>query len=358
MTDLGVFAGRLALQQRVLPSYRVAFFDLLASRCSAGLSLYAGKPRASEAIQTAETLNEAQLWRAHNLHLLSGPLYLCLQRDIMEWIGSWDPHALILEANPRYPHSRRALIWMRTQGRPVIGWGLGVGRVKAGWKSYLRRFDALIAYSSHGAEEYRRAGFPAERVYTAPNATTGPLPELQPRMKSDAPMVLFVGRLQERKRVDLLLKACSAQKLRPELRIVGEGPARVGLERTAAREYPRAEFTGALYGEELEGVFRQADLFVLPGTGGLAVQQAMAHALPVIVAEADGSQRDLVGTENGWLVPPGDLEALTRALHSALEKPDRLPQMGAASHRIVAERVNIEIMAEVFLEAVNRAMQP
>ncbi|MFQ5923207.1 MAG: glycosyltransferase family 4 protein [Anaerolineales bacterium] len=348
------FAGRLALQQRVLPSYRVAFFDLLASRCTEGLSLYAGKPRGSEAIQTAESLNEARLWPAHNLHLLGGPLYLCLQRDIMEWIQDWDPQALILEANPRYPSSRRAVDWMHAKGRPVIGWGLGLGRAVARWKSYLSRFDALIAYSTQGAEGYRRAGFPAERVFTAPNAMTGPPPELHPRKVSKPPRVLFVGRLQERKRVDFLLKACRAQRMELELWIVGDGPARTRLERMAAQEYPRAQFTGAQYGEELEGIFRQADLFVLPGTGGLAVQQAMAYALPVIVAEADGSQRDLVGTDNGWLVPPGDLEALTGALRSALENPDRLPQMGAASHRIVAERVNIEVMMDIFLEAVNQ----
>jgi glycosyltransferase involved in cell wall biosynthesis len=357
MTISARFSGRLGVQQRVLPGYRVAFFDLLASRCTEGMSLYAGRPRDSEAIQTGEGLSESKLWSAQNLHFLGGPLYLCFQRDILDWIQEWDPKALILEANPRYPSSRRAVDWMHSKGRPAIGWGLGVGRTGVGWRSYLKRFDALIAYSSQGAEEYRRAGFPTERVFTAPNATTGPPPELQLRKTSQSPRVLFVGRLQERKRVDLLLKACSAQKEPPELWIVGDGPARAELERMAAREYPEAKFTGAQHGEELEGLYRRTDLFVLPGTGGLAVQQAMAHGLPVIVAEADGSQRDLVDPENGWLVPPGDLDALTEALGKALGNPDRLPQMGAASHRIVSQRVNIEVMADVFVEAVNQAMQ-
>ena len=80
----------------------------------------------------------------------------------------------------------------------------------------------------------------------------------------------------------------------------------------------------------------------------------MAYGLPIIVAEADGSQRDLVGVENGWLVPPGDLDALTGALRNALENRDQLTQMGAASHRIVAERVNIDVMADVFIAAVNQ----
>ena len=351
------FEGRIGLQQRVLPSYRVAFFDLLASRCAEGLSLYAGKPRRSEAIQTADAMNTAQLWPARNLHILGGPLYFCWQRDIMGWIQKWDPQVLIMEANPRYLSSRRAVQWMKEMHRPVIGWGLGVGQTTGRWKSYLKGFDALIAYSSKGAEDYRRTGFPADRVYTAYNAVIGPPSEPTPRAISKPLRILFVGRLQERKRVDLLLKACGAQHSQPKLKIVGEGPARADLERIAAREYPTAEFAGAKRGEELDEIFRQADLFVLPGTGGLAVQQAMAHALPVIVAEADGSQRDLVSQENGWLVPPGDLEVLTRTLRSALDNPQRLPQMGAASYEIVRRRVNIEAMADVFIEAVNRTMR-
>ena len=351
------FEGRLALQQRVLPSYRVEFFDLLASHSTEGLSLYAGKPRPNELIQTAESLSEARIWPARNTHILGGPLYLLLQRDIMDWIQDWDPQALLMEANPRYLSSRRAADWMHSKGRPVIGWGLGVGRSLVNWKSFLKRFDALISYSSSGAEEYRVTGYPSNRVFVAPNATTGPPPDLHERKVADTPRVLFVGRLQERKRVNLLLKACSAQRMKPELWIVGDGPERTDLERMAAKVYPEAKFTGAQYGKELDEIFWQADLFVLPGTGGLAVQQAMAHSLPVIVAEADGSQRDLVSSQNGWIVPPGDLQALIGALSNALERPEKLPSMGEASRKVVAERVNIELMAEIFIKVVNQARQ-
>ena len=44
------FPGKLGLQQRVLPSYRVPFFDMLASACNGGMSLFAGQPRAEESI--------------------------------------------------------------------------------------------------------------------------------------------------------------------------------------------------------------------------------------------------------------------------------------------------------------------
>ncbi|MBN2502437.1 MAG: glycosyltransferase, partial [Anaerolineales bacterium] len=170
------------------------------------------------------------------------------------------------------------------------------------------------------------------------------------------PTVLFVGRLQARKRIDLLLQACAAlpENLQPELVIVGDGPARAEFETQAAEFYPRAQFAGAHFGDELATYFAAADLFVLPGTGGLAIQQAMVSGLPVIVAEGDGTQDDLVRPGNGWLLPPDDLSALTAALQSALAAPQRLRAMGRESYRIAAEEINLEAMVAVFVDVLNQ----
>ena len=51
---------RLGLQQRVLPSYRVPFFDALARTCAGGLGLFAGQPRPGEMIDTGANLQAAQ----------------------------------------------------------------------------------------------------------------------------------------------------------------------------------------------------------------------------------------------------------------------------------------------------------
>ncbi len=74
------------------------------------------------------------------------------------------------------------------------------------------------------------------------------------------------------------------------------------LEALADVSYPETEFPGGIHDEALAPWFRKADLFVLPGTGGLALQQAMAYGLPVIAGVADGTQADLVRQSNGWLL--------------------------------------------------------
>ena len=123
---------------------------------------------------------------------------------------------------------------------------------------FLQHFDALIAYSQRGADEYRKMGYSPEKVFVATNAAVaiparGPTPK---REKGARPSVLFVGRLQKRKRVDWLLgKACAEMPVpKPRLVIVGDGPEGEALRQLAARLYPDTEFAGAKQGERAGAV--------------------------------------------------------------------------------------------------------
>lgn len=358
------YPGRVGILQRVLPRYRAPFFDLLAGRCAAGLGIFAGQPRPSEAISSAERLNVAKWAPAKNVDILGGPYYFCFQRGLIDWLDAWDPQALVVEANPRYLSTPAAIRWMHKRGRRVIGWGLGApsehgrigGRLR---KNFLRQLDAVIAYSERGAAEYRSLGFPTDQIFVAPN-TVSPRPSgsapTRPVPFAGPSVVLYVGRLQKRKRLDSLIRACSSipKTLRPRLVIVGDGPEHGELENLAREIYPSTEFRGALFGEELDAAFTEADLFVLPGTGGLAVQQAMAHALPVIVAEGDGSQEGLVTPANGRQLPPGDEEALRGGLADLLSDAARLRKMGTESFHLVQVKFNLEEMVTRFIEAINK----
>src|SRR5215216_1333774 len=210
------FHGRLAVQQRVLPNYRAPFFELLASACDGGMSLFTGLPRPSEGITTTSQLQRTNYQIGQNIHFFSGSLYLCYQRGLIGWLEKWNPDALIVEANPRYLSTPSAIQWMHERRKPVLGWGLGAppvrGFLKGRRASFVNQFDGMIAYSQRGADEYAALGFPRERIFVAHNSVSAPpafpLPS-RPSSFNMRPYVLFVGRLQLRKRVADLLLACS-----------------------------------------------------------------------------------------------------------------------------------------------------
>jgi len=356
---------RIGILQRVLPAYRANLFDMLASGCDGKVSVIAGEGRRQEMITPAFP-QRAEYFRARNIHLFSGPFYLCWQGGLMQWLCEWQPDVLIMEANPRYLRSAAALRWMHSRGRKVIGWGLGApdsSRKFPGFRSWLRKrfvsqFDAIITYSTRGAQEYHQLGFEPSRIFIAPNAAASkpdqPIPERPETYRGGKPAIAFVGRLQQRKRVDSLIRACAAlpPDQNPFLWVVGDGPFRDALEQLAREIYPLTTFYGALHGKELGARLAMADLFVLPGTGGLAVQEAMSYGLPVIVGEADGTQADLVREENGWLLPDPSPQALANLISDALADILALREKGRASYRIVSEEINLEKMVAVFKTAI------
>ena len=243
MNKVENFPGRLGLQQRVVPNYRIEFFDLLAKSCSGGMSVFAGDVPLQESIPTGGELKKAQFTRSKNYHFrdIHSAYYFLWQGGFRGWLETWQPDILVIEANPRYLSTYQGIDWMHVRGKPVVGWGLGappIGRSEPGGFSissklrrYLRkrmfeRLDALVSYSHKGAREYAAVIRPEIPVFVAYNAAARrPLGPAQDRKLSidGPPILLFVGRLQARKRLDNLIRACSRlpEDLQPVLWIVG-----------------------------------------------------------------------------------------------------------------------------------------
>lgn len=363
---------RVFLQQRVIPVYRIPFLEMLAAHEWIDLTVFAGQPRPEESIKTGQIIEGAHFIQSRNIHILRDRFYLCYQQNLRETLHEANPQVIILEGNARYLSSRFAFSWAKQHHAGLIAWGLGVPLkqegilkhlVNAFWKNFLSHFDAVIAYSRTGAEQYKSAGFSKMQVFTAINAAAAKPTEPPPQRLTDFPdgkaTILYVGRLQARKRLDALLRACAnlPASLQPNLWIVGNGPQREELEKNANAVYPNARFFGGLYDRELTEIYQKADLFVLPGTGGLAVQQAMSFALPVIMAEGDGTQSNLIKRKNGWSIPANDETALLKALTDALSNPARLRQKGLAAYQTIQQDINIENMVQEFIKAVQYTIE-
>jgi phosphatidylinositol alpha 1,6-mannosyltransferase len=164
-----------------------------------------------------------------------------------------------------------------------------------------------------------------------------------PRTAGPVPTVLFVGRLDQEKRVDELIRAFAALPagLPGRLEIVGDGARRE--EWTALADglgvADRVRFRGFVSEQELLEAYAGADLFCMPGVAelqSLVTLEAMAAGLPVVAADAMALPHLVRPGRNGWLYTPGDVPELTTRLAALLGDAATRRRMGAASREIVA----------------------
>ncbi len=155
--------------------------------------------------------------------------------------------------------------------------------------------------------------------------------------------VLFVGRLDVEKRVDELLRAFARlpREVPADLEIIGDGTQRETWRRLAAELGlgDRVRFRGFVPEHELLAAYGGSAVFVIPGVAelqSLVTLEAMSAGLPVVAADAMALPHLVRPGRNGWLYPPGDVDALAARLAQLLADPDLRRRMGAASRRLVA----------------------
>jgi|AntAceMinimDraft_9_1070365.scaffolds.fasta_scaffold00699_6 glycosyltransferase involved in cell wall biosynthesis len=172
-------------------------------------------------------------------------------------------------------------------------------------------------------------------------------------------VILSVGRLIPNKRLDLLIHAFHIVRMKHKdvcLIIIGDGQERDKLvEITKKKVIPDVFFFGSI----INGVgqyFALSDIFVLPGTGGLAINEAMAYGLPVICSEADGTEKDLViNGLTGSFFKKGDVYDLAAKIEEILISDDVLEKMRKASREHIYKVASMPIMVESFLGALLRS---
>lgn len=149
--------------------------------------------------------------------------------------------------------------------------------------------------------------------------------------------ILFVGALGPHKGLDVLLAAYTAAGLRDRapLVVVGTGrpdtPTHFPNGVTVARDIPHAAVMAA-WARCAVGVVPS----VWPEPFGQVALEAMARGRPVVASAVGGLRDAVVDGETGLLVPPGDPDALGRALRALLDDPARRARMGAAGRRRAA----------------------
>jgi glycosyltransferase involved in cell wall biosynthesis/GT2 family glycosyltransferase len=284
------------------------------------------------------------------------PLLLALQTTMKFWLESQPLKAADAE-------------WMRVFGKPIIA-----------MEEFILRSVEIMHANSRAIVSDIRAKYdvdlPDSKIVYSPHCMedwSAQLP-VAPEAASDIQRLLFVGRLESRKGIDVLLKAAPAALAEfpnAVLDIVGDdtilrpdGTTYKGefLAQTIAPEIAeRITFHGRVDEDKLRLFYRDCDIFVGPSryeSFGLVFLEALVFGKPVIACDAGGGPEVVTHGKTGILVVPGDVEGLGAALRQLLGDPALREDMGQAARADYEKRFTETVMVEDFCGALDSRLGP
>lgn len=184
----------------------------------------------------------------------------------------------------------------------------------------------------------------------------------------DIAHLLFVGRLVEKKGLDVLLRAMPAvvaEYPTVRLTIVGHGPLDAMLRAEVVQRNLSAHvsFTGPLTQDHLVPLYRSASLFVSPfratASGdqeglGLVMVEALGCGCPVVASDLPATRDILMGTPGCVMVRPEDAGQLADALIAMLDAPAPAQQAALAGARLMRERFDWSAVARGYGDILER----
>jgi glycosyltransferase involved in cell wall biosynthesis len=179
----------------------------------------------------------------------------------------------------------------------------------------------MLGVKWHQAVRYPKSKlFPFGYFLEKPQLNSGEIVS-SPASQSSCFQIIYVGRIDNKKGVDILLSALGElRQLDWALNIIGDGPEREKYQ-TLALKFGLAErtrFMGAQQNQQAMETLGASDLLVLPSTGkdgwGVVVNEALMRGVPVVCSSHCGAGDLLRHTELGEVVPAGSIVALREVL--------------------------------------------
>jgi len=283
------------------------------------------------------------------------PLVVSLQTTLHFWLDT-------------HPEQRADKAWMQRFGDPMLALEGELMQNAHG----IRAISRAIAHDIESAYGFK---FDPQRLLVAPlglpdqalSEQSSPLETLpeenRPLSDLGGVEILFVGRLELRKGIDVLLEIAGdvlTSAPNAQLRIVGDdtikGPdgkplKAAFLKKNASQPWiNRVIFTGRVDDQTLLEAYQRCDVFVAPSrfeSFGLIFVEAMRASKPVIGCSVGGMPEIIEDEVNGILVAPADAQALKDAILRLVHDPAQRASMGEAGRRIFLEKFTSQRMADV-----------
>lgn len=224
----------------------------------------------------------------------------------------------------------------------------------------MRKMDSIITVSEANRRKLIAKGCDERRICVVPNAIdlhdffllSSTVDKLNLRahldIQQEARIIVCVGRISREKGQKILLHSFrEVLEQRPQtfLLLVGDGPDRKDLERSAYEWgiHHRVIFLG--FRNDISHLLEQADLMAMPSlTEGLptAILEAFACKLPVIATSVGGVPEIVLNGKTGLLVPPGDPAALRDVILRCLDDIDKVKTLGIRANKFLKDHYTFD----------------
>jgi glycosyltransferase involved in cell wall biosynthesis len=300
------------------------------------------------------------------------------------WLGNFDVYIKCINGRFALPTS---YIIARLRRRPFVLWtGIWMKldtpfhRLVFPLTRWIyRHADAIVVYGEHVKRYLMSLKIEPEKIFVAAHAVDNDkyrrsVPEnekanLRAKLNiANERIVMYLGRLEEVKGIEYLLRAFASLKVdHTTLMVVGEGSLKMRLVELAQELgiADKTRFVGYASPEEATNYYALADVLVLPSvttpqgkeTWGLVVNEAMNQGVPVVATDAVGAAAGglVQPGVNGFIVPERDANGLAEAMARILTDAKLREHLSANARRIVAGWDN-ERMVKGFREAIDYAM--
>jgi len=365
--------------QRFIPSYRVAVFEEIADQADFNITYVIGENVKGVKAGNAENLSTLNVIKLKSKGLNIFGRTLVWHLGLLITLIKLKPKVIVCEAESHFLGYLTAITYkILLLGRPrLLLWCFYIlpgrenerGPIEITVRKFVRSFFcSFISYAEAGKTYLIKQGIDPSTVYVAHNVCDTKtfldksddlkLTKRDAKVKlhlEDRFVVSFIGTLDPVKRPDLIIEI--ARTLRNEnihFLIIGDGPLRNQLQHEVQMsDLTNVTITGRV-SENISLYYRATDYTILPGRGGIVISESMCFSTPVIVYQADGTERDLVVNDHtGVILPSGDIDEFSKCIKELAGDLDKCERMGINAKQLILSKMNTKNMASTVVQAVS-----
>lgn len=284
------------------------------------------------------------------------------------------PNVIVTEGGQNTFNNIQVSLYSKLYKVPFIQWDLGRGYQDFGdslprriymslYTSIANKASLIYGYNSGSKRYFEGLGIPSEKIVVLNNTADTPtlkkvisnssrkLPEdMTELFNPNKKYIIFVGSLLPTKRIEDFAEIMAKLKGEYTLLIIGSGSEEYTEKLRLLFRDIDCIFLGYKKPEELLPYYSISSFCILPGLGGLSINQAMAYGVPVLCTHADGAEEDVVrNDETGYIYK--DIDDAINYIHSKTSEDWK--RMGKNAQELMFGEFSLEKECERFINGLN-----